>query len=1158
MGTSPAKEVGSPKRLRIGPSPAKGLRAPNSTTPTITAILISVLISLAATGQQIEGDAPKPQPLTIESTEARSLQVQEKSTLDEEGNNKLAQLYTGAIEQLRLEQDWKLKATHFEEDRLRAPDRVKEIEVQLAEPPVEPQPTIPEGASLSDLNLLLTQGEQELAAAVANQTELQGEPGRRAERRKRLPELAADVNKRIEEARAQMSTPGDASQPPEIVEARRLQTQARIQAMEAEKDTYDKELRSYEARGSLLTLRQDLAARQVSGAEKLAKALREKVANSREQQATQAVVQAKEALALAETVSPLVRDAAQELAAENDELAAKRAGPEGLLKSIDKATRAEQKLDGELVRVETDFKDVQARAETVQRTETLGLLLRQHRRALPDTRIHRNNLRKRSELIGEAQFEQLEIQDERAKLADIEDLVQGKVDELAPSANEEQAEILAGVFRELLSAKRSNLDALLADYDAYMDILIRTQLKEQQLNDKTEEFSTYIRERVLWIRSGSSLGISGLASAGVVLWWFVEPAKWSATFRALGLDLIGNPVEYGTALILVILAVFLRRRAKAYIKNIADSAAKTSCVLFAPTAGTFVATAMIALLGPAILWFIGWRLAAATEGGEFERALGWGLGRAAIVLLTFEFPRQVLRPGGLGEVHFGWPRAPIQLIRRHVTWFMIVITVISCIVLVLEQTEDERYTETLGRLLFITAMACYTAFGHLVMRTKHGPMTIALGRGPGSRARNLNRLWYLLAVGIPAALLIAAFSGYFFTSLRLAWRLHGTLCFAIGLLVLRGLVLRWLLLTRRRLAREQARKRRETLKLKTADGLETNVQEEEDGLDLAKVDVRTQNLVRSGIFFALLIGVWFIWFDVLPALGVFNRVELWTTTRQVSEVVENAAGEALPVTREEVVPITLAHIGLAVLIALMTLAVARNLPSLLEVTLLERLPLVPGERYAVTTLAGYAVFTIGTVLVLYVIGIGWGNVQWLVAAMGVGLGFGLQEIFANFVSGLIILFEQPIRVGDTITIGGVNGTVSKIRIRATRVLDWDRKELIVPNKEFVTGQLINWTLSDSILRLVIPVGIAYGSDTERAIRVLYDVAQKHPVVLDEPAPQVLFREFGDSSLNFELRVFCPGIETFVKLKHELHLAVDTAFREADIEIAFPQRDVHMR
>jgi potassium efflux system protein len=158
---------------------------------------------------------------------------------------------------------------------------------------------------------------------------------------------------------------------------------------------------------------------------------------------------------------------------------------------------------------------------------------------------------------------------------------------------------------------------------------------------------------------------------------------------------------------------------------------------------------------------------------------------------------------------------------------------------------------------------------------------------------------------------------------------------------------------------------------------------------------------------------------------------------------------------------------------------------------------------------------------------------------------------------LIVLFERPFRVGDTVTIGDINGTVSRIRIRATTVVDWDRKELIVPNKEFVVGRLINWSLSDNYVRIRIPVGIAYGSDTKLAEELLIQVAGKNQRVLSEPAPQAVFKGFGDSSLNFELRVYVNGIDDYIPVMHEVNLAIDKAFKEAGLTIAFPQQDVHL-
>ena len=177
--------------------------------------------------------------------------------------------------------------------------------------------------------------------------------------------------------------------------------------------------------------------------------------------------------------------------------------------------------------------------------------------------------------------------------------------------------------------------------------------------------------------------------------------------------------------------------------------------------------------------------------------------------------------------------------------------------------------------------------------------------------------------------------------------------------------------------------------------------------------------------------------------------------------------------------------------------------------------------------------------------------------MGVGLGFGLQEIVANFICGLIVLFERPFRVGDTVTVGETSGAVSRIRIRATTITDWDRRELIVPNKEFITGKLINWSLSDPILRIKIPVGIAYGSDTDLAEKLLLNAVRGNPLVLKEPEPSAIFAGFADNSLNFEVRGFINNINNWYPMVHTLNRQINSEFKKAGITISFPQRDVHL-
>ena len=175
-----------------------------------------------------------------------------------------------------------------------------------------------------------------------------------------------------------------------------------------------------------------------------------------------------------------------------------------------------------------------------------------------------------------------------------------------------------------------------------------------------------------------------------------------------------------------------------------------------------------------------------------------------------------------------------------------------------------------------------------------------------------------------------------------------------------------------------------------------------------------------------------------------------------------------------------------------------------------------------------------------------------------GLGFGLQEIFANFVSGLIILFERPVRIGDTITLGALTGTVSKIHIRATTVIDFDRKEIIIPNKTFVTDQLINWSLSDTVTRVVLTYGVAYGSDYNLVHRLLRQAAKENQRVLADPGPEVFFMSYGESTLNFEMRIFVNGLGDRLYATDEINCRVGELFAEHKVDIAFNQLDVWLR
>ena len=246
------------------------------------------------------------------------------------------------------------------------------------------------------------------------------------------------------------------------------------------------------------------------------------------------------------------------------------------------------------------------------------------------------------------------------------------------------------------------------------------------------------------------------------------------------------------------------------------------------------------------------------------------------------------------------------------------------------------------------------------------------------------------------------------------------------------------------------------------------------------------------------------------------------------------------------------------MIVAITFAVARNLPGLLEVLVLSKMHLAQGSAYATTTLLSYLLAGIGIVSTLSTLGVSWDKLQWLVAALSVGLGFGMQEIFANFISGLIILFERPVRIGDVVTIGNLSGTVSRIRIRATTITDFDRKDIIVPNKTFITGQLVNWSLSDTVTRVTIKVGVAYGSDLDLVKKLLYKAAQDNPRVLKDPEPQVFFLNFGESTLDHELRIHVRDLGDRNPANDEINRFIDREFAKAGINIAFRQVDIFLK
>jgi len=239
-------------------------------------------------------------------------------------------------------------------------------------------------------------------------------------------------------------------------------------------------------------------------------------------------------------------------------------------------------------------------------------------------------------------------------------------------------------------------------------------------------------------------------------------------------------------------------------------------------------------------------------------------------------------------------------------------------------------------------------------------------------------------------------------------------------------------------------------------------------------------------------------------------------------------------------------------------ALSRLVRSLLEEELYPRIDLPRGVPFALSAIGGYAILLFGFVVALGALGFDLDRVTILLGAFGVGIGFGLQTIVNNFVSGLILLFERPIQVGDRVQLADLNGLVTRIGIRASTVRTWEGADVIVPNANLISDRLVNWTLADQLRRIDLPVGVAYGTDPEHVIGLLRESLAEHPDVLSDPSLEVFFRGFGDSSLDFEVRAWTDKAGEWVRIRSELAVRTYAALNEAGVEIPFPQRDLHLR
>ncbi len=692
----------------------------------------------------------------------------------------------------------------------------------------------------------------------------------------------------------------------------------------------------------------------------------------------------------------------------------------------------------------------------------------------------------------------------------------------------------------------------LADQEAYLAALEKAVAAERELAAESGELITLLDTRLLWIVSAPSIGREWLDDLIAGVRWIANPDAWIGVAQTLLARLGETPIPSALVTLLAAVLYFMRFRIKAIFARLAANVGRDARDSYWSTLRATAITLILTLPIPLVLAGLGYLLISQNN-NPFARALGSGLLTASYIYLLLTFFRLVCRAGGIADLHFGWNEHARRTLFNNLSWFLAVIAPAALVTAACDAGGHVAYRQGVGRLAFMVGTVAMAVFIARVFRPARGVFSELMYRN--GWAWRLRRLWYGILVGVPIVLTIAAAAGYYYTATQIESRY-----FFSGVLVFSGIVIyshlmRWVLIAHRRLAIRQARqKRADELKAHRAKGpppvADTPSGDPPPELELPAIDItaassQTQSLIRTLVAVVVLALLWALWKDLLPALGILQRVQL-------SDPTYNPQGEMI------VNPVTAWSLLMSLLTIILTAIAAKNLPALLELAVLERFPLDSGVRYATATLLRYVVVAAGIIIISRLLGIDWSRAQWIIAALGVGLGFGLQEIVANFVSGLIILFERPIRVGDTVTVGDISGTVSRLQIRATTITDWDNKEVLVPNKSFITDRVVNWTLSSATTRLVLRVGVAYGSDMPAVERIITQTVAGTPNVLSNPPPRVFFTSFGDSSLTLEIYAFVAELGQRLSTLHSLHLAINDALAKAGIEIPFPQRDLNLR
>ena len=1095
-----------------------------------------------------------PSDISAAKLDAEIETLQSDGAIDEAVRKSAVELYKSAKERLALGEESKAQVAALKAQNDTSDVQLRRLNQQLETALAQLQtPPAPRTGPMTDDALF--EMEQELRGLEGEAETLRDEiknldskaatlSGRiQAARAERL-----DVTKRLDDVTAQIA--GFSGPPDSAAEqARRINLQVRRYAREWEIRALDAEVSNIPVQERLLIPARDLASAKLQNVTRRIQVLRDRTGEQRLAEATARLTESRADAARLSQAHPIVVAYAEDNLDYAQQLLQ-------IAKAGGNSSVVEARVNGQIKRLSEDNLLAKQILGEGNLDRQFGTVLRRLRSNIPDKSAIVRDVNTRSKTKLDISMQRILAQDELKEFSlsgpDIDAVYarwagnNAAVAAATPPLSETDVNALEG----LIAKQRTVLSEIVSNANRKVEKLVLLNTLQQSLIAEIDNLTGLLDQQLIWLPSTEVISLRWPMRVIEGVGTLLRPSNFSGVWTAFKGGLSGNLIRTALALIVTVTALYFRSGLTGRVNSMRNTVGrvKEDDHWTTPIAVLSGLVRVLPVTVP-LLW-IGYIIHSGA-GTAFAARMGSGLMISALIWQILMTVRFWSRDGGLFDLHFKVKEALRTRVGGNMIWLAATQTAAVIVMSLCEDYASESPTAGLGLFAFMVGALSLAVLAYRILHHTRKNGTDYLRSDTFVSRHTASVFW--ISVAIPVVITLLAMGGYFATAVEIHSRLLVTAVLLLAAYVTYGVVKRTVEVSERRLALQAAQERRAAALKEREKREEAEERGEVPVPNLDYEGINLESMSRQSTQLLNIIGVilfsglaWILWSDLLPALSIFDRVELPFDTSMT-----NADGDRVAV------PATLWDLIQAIFVGTLAFLAAKNLPGFLDLFVLKRSRLTAGTRYAVTTVIGYIIVIIGIMLVGDRLGIEWGSLQWIIAALGVGIGFGLQEIIANFISGLIILFERPVRIGDYVTIGDQSGTVNRIQIRATTLADLDNREILIPNKELITGRVTNWTLSNSTLRMIVKVGVAYGTDTDLAQRTIMRAVRKVKSVLDTPEPQVLFLGFGDSSLDFEIRIYLPSFTARFPVAHDIHTEVNKALNKAGISIPFPQRDLHI-